>query len=84
MENKDMGLAEKTDYFDKEVERQQHEILRSLGYEISDEMTFSQMQSLHEKMRDNGHSIDVEADQAGTSYVVEIKLIKRLILNLEE
>lgn len=84
MEYKETGLAEKTDSFDKEIDKRANNLLKSLGYEIPESMTFSQAQLLNQQMAQNGHKMDVQAEQQGTNYVVEIQLTQTLVFGLEE
>lgn len=78
-----MLLAEKIEKIDQKVDNHANELMKSVGYEIPRNMTFAQAQQLSKQMQQNGHKLDIKAEQQGTDYVVEINLTQTLVFKLE-
>jgi hypothetical protein len=61
---------------DQEVDKAMVEIIRELGYDVSEGMELKDAQKLHKKMQEAGHYITLDTEQDGLTYIVKLQVVQ--------
>ncbi|MBY0600173.1 hypothetical protein [Bacillus bingmayongensis] len=59
---------------DNTVDSKQTRMIKELGYEITQDMTFSEVLAIHHKMDKAGISVETKTSQQGFTYLVHLRV----------